>query len=137
MRTVFDTATSQNAIAAAKGNVPQRNSDVPLQGASSPLSPKVVHAAHEFEASMMKELMASLEPGHDSWGGDESEDGSASSLSDFAGEALSQAISEHGGFGIADRIIRQLSSESNQSGNAAGSRRRFGTDAKESPESLE
>jgi Rod binding domain-containing protein len=129
MRTAVDSAIPQSA--AVRGTVSRPDNDASSQGSLSPLSPKVVHAAHEFEASMMKELMTSLEPGHDSWGGDEEEDGSGSSLSDFAGEALSQAISEHGGFGIADRIIRQLSSESNHSGKTTGAQRRFETDAKE------
>lgn len=133
MRSAFDTATSRNATTPLATAVPQRDSGVSLRSGAAALSPKVVHAAHEFEASMMKELMASLEPGHDSWGGDESDEGSNLALGDFAGEALSQAISEHGGFGIADRIIQQLSSEGNHSGNTTRSPRRFGTDAKESP----
>jgi len=70
-------------------------------------SPRLVKAAHEFEAAMMKELMAPLVPGHDLLGGEE-EVGSSSALGDFAGEALGKAISESGGFGIAKSIIRQL-----------------------------
>jgi len=69
--------------------------------------PRLVKAAHEFEAAMMKELMAPLEPGHDSLDSKE-EDGSFSALSSFAGEALGKALSEHGGFGIARSIIHQL-----------------------------
>ena len=76
--------------------------------------PRLVKAAHEFEAAMMKELMAPLEPGHDPLGG-EAEDGSSSALGSFAGEALGKAISEHGGFGIAKSIIHQLIG--NHSGN--------------------
>ena len=76
--------------------------------------PRLVKAAHEFEAAMMKELMAPLDPGHDSMDG---EDGSYSALGSFAGEALGKAISEHGGFGIAKSIIHQLTG--NHSGNAA------------------
>jgi Rod binding domain-containing protein len=85
---------------------------------SAPLSPspKLVNAAHEFEASLMKELMAPLLPGHDLSG--EDEEGSASALGEFAGEALAKAISEHGGFGIASGILRQLSSQSNHFGNS-------------------
>lgn len=77
--------------------------------------PRLVKAAHEFEAAMMKELMAPLEPGHDPLGG-EAEDGSSSALGSFAGEALGKAISEHGGFGIAKSIIHQLTG--NHSGNS-------------------
>jgi len=82
-------------------------------------SPRLVSAAHEFEAAMMKELLAPLAPGHDSLGSDGEDEGSESALSSFAGEALGKAISEHGGFGIANRILHQLSSASNHSGRLA------------------
>jgi Rod binding domain-containing protein len=83
-----------------------------------PPSPRLVSAAHEFEAAMMKELMAPLTPGHDLSGGDEDRD-SSSALDSFAGEALGKAISEHGGFGIAKAILHQLSTGSNHSGKTA------------------
>jgi Rod binding domain-containing protein len=86
--------------------------------ASSVPSPKLVTAAHEFEAAMMKELMAPLEPDHDLLGGGDDDGGSSSALGSFAGEALGKALSEHGGFGIAKSIIRQLSAASNHSGNS-------------------
>jgi peptidoglycan hydrolase FlgJ len=78
--------------------------------------PRLVKAAHEFEAAMMKELMTPLEPGHDQLGGDGDDTGSSSALSSFAGEALGKALSEHGGFGIATKIIHQLTAGSNHSG---------------------
>lgn len=81
-------------------------------------SPRLVNAAHEFEAALMKELMAPLMPGHDVLGGDDAGEGSNSALSEFAGEAFSKAISEHGGLGIASSILRQLSSPGNRSGNS-------------------
>jgi Rod binding domain-containing protein len=84
------------------------------QDASSVPQPRLVKAAHEFEAAIMQELMTPLLPGHDSLDGDDA--GSSSALSAFAGEALGQALSERGGFGIADRIIRQLSAGGNHSG---------------------
>jgi flagellar protein FlgJ len=98
---------------------------IPSVLASTP-SPRLVSAAHEFEAAMMKELMAPLEPGHDLLGGEE-EEGSSSALSSFAGEALGKAISEHGGLGIAKSILHQLSRESNRSGNPAVPRNLNGT----------
>jgi Rod binding domain-containing protein len=72
-------------------------------------SPKLVHAAHEFEAAMMKELLAPLETGKDGLtGGDDDDSGSSSALGSFASEALGKAISEHGGFGIATGVLKQL-----------------------------
>ncbi len=97
---------------------------------SSPLSPKLVSAAHEFEASMMKELMEPLQAGHDSLDG--SEDGSSSALSSFAGEALGKAISEHGGLGIATSILHQLSAGGNHSGSASVPPTLIGTTTKTS-----
>jgi Rod binding domain-containing protein len=82
-------------------------------------SPRLVEAAHEFEAAMMKELMAPLVPGH-GLAGDDEEAGSSSALGDFAGEALGKAISESGGFGIAKSIIRQLSHQRGAAGNHSG-----------------
>ncbi len=91
-------------------------------GADSSPSPKLVHAAHEFEAQMMKELLAPMtgsDPDDDPlFGeGDDAEDsglalgsgsGSGGALAGFASETLGQALSERGGFGIADKILRQL-----------------------------
>jgi Rod binding domain-containing protein len=74
--------------------------------------PRLVRAAHEFEAQMMKELMKPLNHGNSLTGidGDGDDDaGSGSALGEFASEALGRALSEHGGFGIASAIVKQLS----------------------------
>ena len=97
--------------------------DVPSAGPS----PKLVNAAHEFEASMMKELMAPLAPGHDGLEGDEDSGNFDAALMSFAGEALGKAISEHGGFGIANRILQQLSAVGNHSGKPVVPRHKNGT----------
>ena len=81
-------------------------------------SPRLVRAAHEFEGQMMKELLQPLMNG-DTLTGTEDDDsdsgaGSGGALGEFASEALGQAMSERGGFGIADRIMRELSQSGNQ-----------------------
>jgi Rod binding domain-containing protein len=100
----------------------------PASTASAAPSPKLVHAAHEFEAQMMKELLEPMtasdplfgnqdEDADDAGGsslGLDSGSGSGGALADFATESLGQALSEHGGFGIADKIIRQLTPASNR-----------------------
>ena len=96
---------------------------------ASTLSPKVVNAAHEFEASMMKELMAPL-AGGDSLEGGEDTASSESAITSFASEALGKAISEHGGFGIANRILHQLSAAGNQSGKPSVPKHGNGTTTK-------
>lgn len=79
----------------------------------SPQNPKLVHAAHEFEASMMKELLQPLqrdplfsENGEDSGLNDVG--GSADALMSFGSEAMAQAISDQGGFGIATSILKHF-----------------------------
>ncbi len=77
-------------------------------------TPRLVRAAHEFEAAMMKELLAPIESGQGAFTDDSA--GSCAALTSFAGEALGKAISERGGFGIANSIIHQITSRSNHSG---------------------
>jgi peptidoglycan hydrolase FlgJ len=76
--------------------------------------PRLIPAAHEFEACLMKELLEPLQ--HDALfsdatdGARDDEEGSGGALTSFGSEALGQAISERGGFGIADRIIGHFNS---------------------------
>jgi Rod binding domain-containing protein len=86
-------------------------------------SPKLIKAAHEFEAQMMKELLKPMTGGDALTGDDESCDGSLGSgagsggaLAEFASESLGKALSDRGGFGIADRIVSQLSHSGTQHG---------------------
>lgn len=80
---------------------------VPNQSASF-AQPRLVQAAHEFEAQMMKELLKPMTGGI-GMDGDESESGSSGALADFATEALGQSLSKSGGLGIAASILRSLS----------------------------
>jgi Rod binding domain-containing protein len=87
--------------------------------ASTPaLDPKLVKAAHEFEAQMMKELLKPM-TGKDALTGEDEADGADANangaLGEFASEALGQALSKGGGFGIADRIVQDLSHSGKQS----------------------
>jgi len=72
------------------------------------LPPRLVKAAHEFEAQMMKELLKPVAAGS-SFTGDEEDSGSSEIMSGFASEALGRSLSEQGGFGIADSILRSIS----------------------------
>jgi len=91
-------------------------------GAQATPSPRLVRAAHEFEGQMMKELFEPLIAGDsltgaedgDSALGGSSGSGSTGALGEFASEALGKALSDRGGFGIADRIVKELSHSSNQ-----------------------
>jgi Rod binding domain-containing protein len=74
-----------------------------------------VKAAHEFEAQMMQELLKPLTSGSSLDGEDNgTASGSGGALGAFASEALGRGLSEQGGFGIADSIVRQLTTASNR-----------------------
>lgn len=71
--------------------------------------PRLVRAAHEFEALMMKEL---LEP----MGGgtfEETDGGGGGVMGEFASESLAGALSTAGGLGIAARILHEVSRDGN------------------------
>jgi peptidoglycan hydrolase FlgJ len=70
-------------------------------------NPKLEHSAHEFEASLMAELLKPMQEA-DSLNGEDKDTGEGGALQDFASESLARAISDRGGFGIADRILRRL-----------------------------
>ena len=75
--------------------------------ASGP-QPRLVQAAHEFEAQMMKELLKPM-TSSSSLDGNEEDRESPGPMADFASEALGQALRKQGGLGIANTIIRSLS----------------------------
>lgn len=78
--------------------------------------PRLVHAAHEFEAQMMQEMLKPLTSGNDLDGEEnETASGSGGALGAFASEALGRGLSEHGGFGIATHILQQLTPKGNTS----------------------
>jgi Rod binding domain-containing protein len=96
-------ASAAASIAGASGTT----QDVP--------QPRLVKAAHEFEAQMMKELLKPMmsASGVDGEDGD-AVSGSSSALSEFATEALGEGLSQAGGLGLANSIIHQLSSAGNK-----------------------
>jgi Rod binding domain-containing protein len=68
-------------------------------------NPRLLGAAHQFEAMMMKELLAPLSR----TSLEDSDGGETGVLGDFASESLAGALSAGGGLGIADRIVNTLS----------------------------
>jgi len=84
-------------------------------GSSVASQPRLVRAANEFEAQMMKELLKPLTSGSTLTGeDDDSSSGSGGALGEFASESLARGLSEHGGFGVANRIVRELGTRSNR-----------------------
>jgi Rod binding domain-containing protein len=88
--------------------VHQFNQQLSAVAAAPSSGPRLAHAAHEFEASLMGELLKPMEKVNGLNGEDEQEEGSGGALADFATESLARAISERGGFGIADRVLQEL-----------------------------
>jgi Rod binding domain-containing protein len=79
-------------------------------GDTSAPPPRLVRAAHEFEAQMMQELMKPMTHGSSLTGeDDDSASGSGGALGEFATEALGRGLSERGGFGIARSVLEDLS----------------------------
>lgn len=85
-------------------------------------TPRLKSAAHEFEASLMKELLTPMqrssalfaekadeEESGLSLSSTSSEDDSGNALVEFGSEAMARAISDRGGMGIATRILKSLS----------------------------
>jgi Rod binding domain-containing protein len=103
---------------------------LPATGASTP-QPRLVHAAHEFEAQMMKELLKPLSQNDGLTGsGDQGDDeGSGGALGEFASEALGRALSDAGGFGIASSIVKQLTPKGNHTPPSAVTRNPHGNTA--------
>ena len=91
-------SVNENAVAGRAGDAPQ---------------PRLVRAAHEFEGQMMKELLKPMTGGDALTGAEDSDSdsgsGSEGALGEFASEALGQALSQRGGFGVADKIVKELS----------------------------
>ena len=75
-------------------------------------NPRLVSAAHEFEASLMQELLKPMQqdtwPGSEEGGDSQNGSGSSSTLMSFGSEALAKSLSEHGGLGIARTILQRL-----------------------------
>lgn len=81
---------------------------------SSAVSPRLVSAAHEFEAQLMKELVKPLNQTNSLTGEDNDSDGGENStLGAYATDSMARALSDHGGLGIANQIIHQLSKSGN------------------------
>ena len=73
---------------------------------------KLVDAAQQFEATMLQELLKPMQHGQSSWGDEEkSEDSASDTISSFGTEAIAKAISKSGGFGIARRVVEQVTQE--------------------------
>ena len=80
--------------------------------AGDPQQAKLVNAAQSFEAMMLNEMMKPLHFGNGvDEGGDESGEGAAGTIRGMGTETLSKALSAHGGLGIAQKIVAEVTRE--------------------------
>jgi Rod binding domain-containing protein len=88
---------------------------------------KLTDAAQKFEGMMLQELLKPMQEGKGgSFGGfgggfstgddDADRDGSLDTMSSFGTEAVANAISKHGGLGIAKEVLRQIGSRDERAG---------------------
>ena len=77
------------------------------------VDPRLAPAAHEFEASLMQELLKPMEhdPLFSSGGGLMSGDAGAGTWSSLGAQSLAKAISDAGGLGIATKMISEVEAE--------------------------
>ncbi len=80
---------------------------LPAQSAKVP-APKVVKAAREFEALLLASILGPLERTFSAWPGQETPTGSEAYQS-MGMQALSAALAQHGGLGIANIVAKSLS----------------------------
>ena len=86
-----------------------------LEGLHQDSHQKIREAASQFESLLIGQVLKSMhEDGEDGWLGS-GEDQTASSAMSLADEYLAQAISSHGGLGLAEMISRQLDPANNSS----------------------
>lgn len=94
-------------------------SGLPPMAEPTPQNPRLASAAHEFEASLMKEFLKPLQQdslfADDTGKGDDDSGGSAGALMSYGAEVMAKAISEHGGFGIAQKILDNFKATANPS----------------------
>ena len=97
--------------------IPNLTSLTASTGAGSTTStpqPRLVKAAHEFEAQLMKELLKPMNHSASITGdGDDGDSDSGGVLGEFATESLARALSNQGGLGIANQIVHSLTPPSN------------------------
>jgi Rod binding domain-containing protein len=98
-----------------------------LQGSGAAVDPRLRPAAREFEASMMKELLEPMQ--HDALFSDEdgtASDGGMDTLASLRSQSLAEAIANHGGFGIANRVLEQIGQQQRAGHSHSGQNREKG-----------
>ncbi len=101
-----------------------------VDSGSATANPRLVTAAHQFEAAMMQEILGPLTKEMQGMCGlsgdaedgviDDGDGGPNQALTSFASEALGEALSERGGFGIASSVLKKLSRVTEKTASHAG-----------------
>ncbi len=72
---------------------------------------KLTDGAHQFEAMMLQQMLKPLKFGDAPGANEDEEAGANGTLQSYGTEALARAIAGQGGFGIARKIIQQVTAE--------------------------
>jgi Rod binding domain-containing protein len=98
----------------------------PAEGGASP-SPKLVKAAHEFEAILLQNWLEKMN--HSFPGDNSSLDAAHDTVSSLGTQAIATALAARGGIGIAKMILRQLAGKEPQAetGQVKGSKDSHGS----------
>ncbi len=74
------------------------------------VNPRLQNAAHQFEATMLSELLKPLQERSEFSDKDEDDGdtGSGGSMREYGTEAMARSLSEHGGIGIAKLVLGKL-----------------------------
>jgi Rod binding domain-containing protein len=72
---------------------------------------KLASGAHEFEGMMLQQMLKGLQFGKAPGDAEEATGGAAGTLESYGTEALAKSIACGGGFGIAQRIIAQVTAQ--------------------------
>jgi Rod binding domain-containing protein len=90
----------------------------PAQGTAAARTAKIADGAHQFEGMMIQQMLKGMNfgasPDADSDGG-----GEQNALQSYGTEALARSLASHGGFGLASRIIQQVTAEDHAKGAGA------------------
>src|ERR1700679_127891 len=87
-----------------------RVSSLAAATAAENASPRLKNAAHQFEASLLTELLKPMREQSEFSDKDEEDDDSSAdgSMREYGTEAMAECLSEHGGIGIAKMVLAKL-----------------------------
>jgi Rod binding domain-containing protein len=88
----------------------------PTEDPAATAPPKLVKAAHQFEALLLQNLLEKMNQGL--WGDSQSLDPAHDTVKSLGTQAIATALAARGGIGIANMILRQLQGKAQTGANS-------------------